>query len=570
MLKEAKLFRCIKSTKTARLLPEACDPLDSLMRWARYEPRAAAVVFDIAGTDRVLVRSYRDMLGRVLAACGSLLELPAGLIGIVTGQHGSTIEAVLAAIAAKRRFVLVDPLTRQFEREIARLGQCSPIALIIPSLEEMPELLIDRIGQLRRVCGEDCLWSMGANLMGTVDLLSDADLKRRVPRVTYSSEEWQQIIAYTYPRRPDGTDRAYLYSPRAICAAAGAVRNWLKLEEHTCLLCGVSISRCEGLIMALASLGSGGTCIIPSRTGPENFWRYATESRIDLARVEPTLIEDLLDRYPQLKPVGLTRLKKVVTDAGHLPGQVAGNFFDTFDVPIIQCFGTAYTGGYALGVPLDLSRREYELALRDGFAGAELDFCNVRIAPAPGTDPTSQRDPSEGLLEVRGLSVSAGCWDGKKLRHWQEPWLTTSTLAVARDKPGRLSYLVRGRINDALTIHGHRIWPAQVEHSLLETFSFLADCVVIDRPDPMGNNQLCAVVVLPANYDGHRRSELFGQIEARLSAKTVEGLDARALPEQLVPLAADQIPRDEEGRPDRPALKRILAEHDRTGGLTAS
>ena len=567
MPSEEQLFRCLKSNRTIKWPAGSGNPLDHLLRWARHEPSTVAVAFTLPESDKFLVRSYGEMLRRVLAAYGSMEKQPAGPIGIVAGQHVSTLEAAMVAIAAKREFVLIDPLSKSYDRELSRLRRWTLAGLVIPALEEMPTTLVDRLSWLTQCGGQAGLWSLGFNPLANVDLLGDDTVKPRMSPLRYLDCDWRKPLAHLYPRQGDC---AYSYTPRALSAGACAVSRWLKLEERTRILCGVNIDRVEGLMLALASVMSGATCIMPVRIDAENFWRHATESAADLARVDPELIENLLDRPPRPADVSLNRLKYMVVDAGRLSAKLTSQFFDSFEIPLIHCFGTPQTGGYALGMPVDLPRCEYEFALRDNISGQELDFCNVRIDVEQGSGARSRDRISEGLLAVRGLSVSSGCCDGHDYRPWDSAWLATTALATSRPAHGRHYYTVHGLTDESVTIKGYRLWPSQVERSLLETFAFLDDCVVVARSDAAGVDELCAVLMLPQDCDHFRRSELLGLMQARLAAGAVDGLNEKTIPGQLIPLPDNQIPKDEDGRPDRTALQHIINQHERDGRRSAS
>ena len=81
---------------------------------------------------------------------------------------------------------------------------------------------------------------------------------------------------------------------------------------------------------------------------------------------------------------------------------------------------------------------------------------------------------------------------------------------------------------------------------------------------------MCAAVILPDDLDDHRRSELLALMEARVNAGGVDGLSERSRPDQLLALPSTLVPRDAEGRLDRPKLRHMLAAYDQAGGLAAS
>ncbi len=317
---------------------------------------------------------------------------------------------------------------------------------------------------------------------------------------------------------------------------------------------------CDGLIPVLAAVASGGTALLHPQITSGNFWRVVLESDADIVRVKPTLIEELLDDKTKLANINRSNLKFLITGSGYLPRQIGLRFFETFDLPLLQCYGTAETGGYVLGMSPGLSWREYELALRDNIVGQELPLCNVRMQSESPTDDKVQFSTGEGILQVRGHTLSCGYWDGQDLQYWSEPWLRTSDMAMTIPWQDQPTYQIRGRLEDTLLIDNQRFWPAYIERSLLDTFQFLRDCVAMTLPDRAGRNKLCAVVVLPGDIPPHRRSELLALMEARLNAGGVAGLNEKSTPQEIIPLDEMQVPRRYDGHPDRSQLQQLIVQ----------
>jgi len=567
MRPEPRLFRCVKSNRAVRYFPAGRGPLEQIMRWACRRPGASALMFDVPGTDHPVVRKYCQLVRRVLAACRAFSELPAGCVGIIDANNGATVEAVISALQAGRSFVLIDATAKTFEEEFDRLERCRPVAIVLPAFEEMGDRQVEQSQVLATAGTRRAVWSLGPNPLATVDLVSGRHGALAATRDDYPTHAWAEPVAYVYPTHYDDPDHAYAYTAEALCAGAYAVCKWLRLREGTRVLATVSTARSSGLTLALASLLSGGTFILPYRVRADTFWATAARSGADLARVKPELIEASVDRRASTRCVEPTVLKRIVVDAGCLPARSLLEFLDTYDLTVTQCYGTASTGGYVLGLPVSLSRREYELAVRDNVAGRELAFCNVRLEPA---DAGEKSTDYTGLLSVRGQTLSSGYWDGQAFRFWQTPWLRTAALAATRTIRRREYYCIQGHAGEALVIDGHRIWPANIEHSLLETFRFLEDCVVVARSQQIGQDQLCAAVILPEDADHARRSELVTQVLARIKAGGVQGLGQTAWPNLVVVVPKQGIPRDAEGRPNRIELGRSLSGKIPPGTFAAS
>jgi phenylacetate-coenzyme A ligase PaaK-like adenylate-forming protein len=143
-------------------------------------------------------------------------------------------------------------------------------------------------------------------------------------------------------------------------------------------------------------------------------------------------------------------------------------------------------------------------------------------------------------------------------------------MAVNVSETEQKYYQIRGRLEDTLIIDNQRFWPAYIERALLDTFTFLRDCVVLALPNEQGKNVLHLVVILPGDMPAHRRSELMALMEARLEASGVSGLTSQSTPHCIIPLEEHEVPRRYDGHPDRNQLFQIITQQMTQQGLTAS
>jgi len=565
---EAKLFRCIKAGKIVKFVPSWNNPIEIIEQWARTKPGRPALTGSI-GTKQWITRSYCQLLRRVMAVAKILPELPAERIAIACGSHVGTIEAVLAALAARRPYVLIDLLRKPFNVQQFKLADSKADTLIIPALEEMPDLLVDRINEIKTEFPNIHIWSLGPNTLAELDLLSGNTEGLRLANFQFPADAWYEPTTMIYSAGRHGHPKGYLFHPHAVSANFSAVLSWLKLNNRTRFLLATELDSCDGIIPALAVLAAGGTVILDTHIDSGNFWKIISECDADMVRAKPSLIEELLNDNSKIANINRSNLKFIITGSAYLPRQIGLRFFETFDLPLLQCYGTTETGGYVLGMSPGLSWREYELALRDNIAGQELDFCNVKLRaePYPLERATSL---GEGILHVRGNTLSCGFWDGQAIQYWPDPWLCTSDMAMCSTQwQDQQYYQIRGRMEDTLVIDNQRFWPAYIERSILDTFQFLRDCVAMTLPDQNGKKRLCAVVIMPSDLPPHRKSELMALMEARFRAGGVSGLNERSTPQEIIPLDEQQVPRRYDGHPDRSELHRLMSQQVQQG-LVAS
>jgi len=565
---EAKLFRCIKAGRIVRFIPSWNNPVELIEPWARSKPGRPAVSGWIENK-RFISRTYCQLLRRIFVIAKALSEQPDHRLAILCGSHVATAESVLSALAADRQFVMIDLLRKPVDLQWFKFADSRADVAVIPAIDEMPDALVDRISQLRRDYPGVKIWSVGENPLAELNLLAAVAEGTRLGHLPYSPDAWTRPAALLYSPGRHGSPRGFFYQPTALCANLCAVASWLKLTPRSRFLLATELDSCDGIIPLLATLSAGGAAIIHPNVDGGNFWKIIPECDADLVRAKPSLIEELLENNPRLATINRSNLKFLITGSAYLPRQIGLRFFETFDLPILQCYGTAETGGYVLGMSPGLSWREYELALRDNIVGQELDYCNVKVKSEPVT--LERATPiNEGILQVRGHVVSCGQWDGNEIHYWTEPWINTPDMAVGSPWQDQQHFQVRGRLEDTILVDNQRFWPAFIERSILDTFQFLRDCVAMTLPHPDGRNRLCAIVVLPSDVPPHRRSELMALMEARFEAGGVSGLNDKSTPKELIPLDERQVPRQYDGHPDRQQLHQLILQQTTRQGLAAS
>ncbi|NLE29330.1 MAG: acyl--CoA ligase [Phycisphaerae bacterium] len=566
---EAKLFRCIKSGKIVRFTPPWSNPLEAIEQWARSKPGKTAVAGLING-NRWIQRTYCQLLRRVLTITKALRDLPPDRLAVACGVHASLYEAIISALTAGREFIPIDFLRKPFDLQMYKFTDSQATAVIIPSMDEMPDDLVKPIHQLRMKKPHLKFWSLGDNPMAQVNLLAEVNDGLKLCELSYPHENWYEPSALIYSSGRHGLPKGYFYHSYALAANILSVSDWLKLNQRTRFLLTAEMDCCNGIIPMLATTASGGTVILHPDIDAENFWSVVQETDADLIRTQPQMIEALLQNLDKFTSINRSNLKYIITGSGYLPRQIGLRFFETFDVPILQCYGTADTGGYVLGMAPGLSWREYELALRDNLVGQELPMCNAKLSNESGANQRNSFDTNEGILYVRGHGVSCGFWTGSEIEHWNDAWLGTSDMAVNTTWPDQDNYQIRGRLEDTLLIGNQRFWPAYIERSILDTFSFISDCIAFALPDRTGQNVLHIVVVVPSTLPSYRRSELLSLMQARFHAGGVPGLTEKSTPQEIIIFDEDQIPRRYDGHADRAILHQTILQQMLEQESTAS
>jgi O-succinylbenzoic acid--CoA ligase len=167
---------------------------------------------------------------------------------------------------------------------------------------------------------------------------------------------------------------------------------------------------------------------------------------------------------------------------------------------------------------------------------------------------TLVRRGDDGRLHLGGPTLASGYLGRPDLTAAAFGTDADGTRWFATDDTGHVDgdgrWHVDGRLDDLVNTGGLKVAPRLVEEALLEHLPSVAECAVVAVPDPEWGEVVAAALVLT---DGATAPTL-EEVRAALRGP----LPAHALPRRVAVLAA--LPLRGPGKPDRPALRAILAD----------
>ena len=184
-------------------------------------------------------------------------------------------------------------------------------------------------------------------------------------------------------------------------------------------------------------------------------------------------------------------IRTVVCGAATVPPDLIRGMLDEVGVTtFINGYGlTEATGVCAMTRPGD------PMDVVTGTIGRPIDGVEARVRPA--TDETSQPGgPVIGELEVRGYNVMAGYLDDPEATAEAivDGWLRTGDLGWI-DDAGNIH--IAGRSKDLVIVGGFNVYPAEIEHTLVE-HPAVVEAAVIGVPDERLGEVTAAFVVANA------------------------------------------------------------------------
>lgn len=239
----------------------------------------------------------------------------------------------------------------------------------------------------------------------------------------------------------------------------------------------------------------------------------------------------------RLHELRLDTVRVLLSGGSALAPAVACALTDHFGVPVMQGYGLAETS--------PLTHCDQPPWPRYGSVGPPVAETECRIVDL---DTREELPPGEqGEVEVRGPQVMQGYLDpAEPSPVGEDGWLRTGDIGRV-DEDGYL-FLV-DRIKDTFKYDNHLVAPAEIER-VIATHPGVADCVVVDTPDPLHGGVANAMVVPKA--DDVTVDDVIGFVNDRVPAY-----------QHLARVRMTQsIPRGPGGKTNRATLRELFASRE--------
>ena len=329
-----------------------------------------------------------------------------------------------------------------------------------------------------------------------------ADASRDMPVEVFSTEAWAELA------EPDGgSDAAVTDDDVAVLAytsgttgeAKGAVLTHGNLlanlnqqmeipdahvTDDDVLFLSLPLFHIFGLNVTLGLLAmNAATGVLLERFEPISALKSIEQEKVTILFGAPTMYSAWVNT-PGADQYDLSSVRFAVSGAAPLPETTLKAFHDLFGVEIFEGYGLTETA------PTLWSNRMVEHP-RPGSVGKPLPRVEFRLIDEDGHD-VEMGDPGE--IIVRGPNVFKGYWNRPEETEqaFFHGWFRTGDVGVL-DEEGYL-YLV-DRKRDLIIVSGFNVFPAEVEHALLENPK-VAEAAVVGVPHPYTGEAVKAYVVL--------------------------------------------------------------------------
>lgn len=270
----------------------------------------------------------------------------------------------------------------------------------------------------------------------------------------------------------------------------------------------------HGLIgVALSTLASGGTLIVPPKFSASRFWPVQRATQATWYSAVPTIHQTLLQRADE---DGAPRrsFRFIRSSSAALAPAVQQQLEDRFGAPVLQAYG--------------MTEGSHQIAsnvLSDRVPGS--------VGRGTGVEITISRG---GEVLIRGPNVTGGYLNNPtaNAESFMDGWFRTGDQGMV-DEHGRLR--LTGRLKELINRGGEKISPLEVDAVLLQ-HPAVAEAVCFGAPDTKYGEAVHAAVVLKADC----------------TAETLRAFCRQHLAEFKVPVRifiTDQVPRTATGKIQR-------------------
>ena len=494
--------------------------LDAIARYAESTPQSPALV-DSNG----VTLSYNQLWARILAVGCRLEQAGVGFQETVAVLLPQGVVQVLAIAGVLNHCVCAPLHPRTTVAEVKELLRALAAAAIIVSPEFEAEA--------------EAAGTMGLTVLVARNGESPDDWQIRRPAAPLqlplnSSDAILRLITSA----TSGSSKLVPLTAVNLDAQAAPRSKLLRLTRSDRLLQMTSLSHSIGIDNTFAQFLAGGAIIATGGFDSTAYLRWLDDLRPTWYDCAPTIHRATLAQLKLKSPDDPVSLRFVQSAGAPLPDEVRQELERILRVPVLSDYGMTETGPIATDAFLSGDRVPNSVGrscgLEIGVMGPSAEF----LPP-----------DEEGEIVVRGPAVFSGYADNPEANRtaFRNGWFCTGDLGRL-DEAGNL--FVTGRLKEMINRGGEKIVPGEVD-SALASHPAVLEAAAFAVPHPtLGEDVACAVVLHPATEPAVSTAELRRFAAQRLAAFKV--------PRRIY--IVDQIPRGEQGKPQRWLLTERLSE----------
>jgi len=241
----------------------------------------------------------------------------------------------------------------------------------------------------------------------------------------------------------------------------------------------------HGLVAStLATLGSGGTVVVPSKFNPLSFWRTVQDTRTTWYSAVPTIHSLLLASATSGRPQGAENLRFIRSCSASLSPDLMHRLEATFGAPVLEAYGMTEAAHQMASNPLPPAARKpgsvgpgtgVKISIMDeGGSHLQMGTAGEVVIQGPNVIDGYENNPE----------ANATCFTGG--------WFRTGDQGIL-DAEGYLRLV--GRIKEMINRGGEKVSPREIDEVLLG-HPCISEAVCFGVPHPTWGEEVAAAVVL--------------------------------------------------------------------------
>lgn len=283
------------------------------------------------------------------------------------------------------------------------------------------------------------------------------------------SLEDEALIVYT--SGTTGLPKGVVLTQYNLLIDAKSIAGWHGMTPDQRMMCVLPIHHVNGTVVTLMTpMYYGGSVVLNQKFHSDKFFDRIVKENVHVVSVVPTLLQFLLHENLDMSKYDLAHFRHIICGAGPLTVELALQFEDRFQIPIMHGYGLSETTCYSCFLPLDLNTETHRRWLREfGFPsiGVPIQSNEMAIHDGKGNElPEGKR----GEIVIRGHNVMKEYYDnpGVNATTFAFGWFRSGDEGFYKiDENGRNFFFITGRIKELIIRGGTNISPFEIDEVLM-------------------------------------------------------------------------------------------------------
>jgi long-chain acyl-CoA synthetase len=264
-----------------------------------------------------------------------------------------------------------------------------------------------------------------------------------------------------------GNPKGVVLTQRNLLEDARAISQWHNIDGQTKMMCVLPIHHVNGTVVTMITpFFVGGSTVLNEKFSAGNFFQIVEKESVHIVSVVPTLLQYLTSYCEDRKTPEVRSLHHIICGAGPLTVQVAQNFEEKFNVPIIHGYGLSETTCYSCFLPVEQPNNEHEKWMRD------FGYPSIGI-PVPANEMDIQDEAGQSVPEgergeivIRGVNVMKGYFNNIEANEsaFKNGWFRSGDEGfVKKDNKGNRYFFITGRLKELIIRGGVNLSPLEID-----------------------------------------------------------------------------------------------------------